>query len=474
MDPVPNLLAERYASDIMREIWSPRGKVLLEREFWIALMKAQRELGCDIPKAAISAYEECKDRIDLQEIRRREEITRHDVKARIEVFCQQAGYEHIHRGLTSRDVTENVEQLQLYRSLRLIELKGVAALVALSRRADQFKHLVITGRTHEMPAQPTTLGRRFAMFGEEFILALNRLHNLIERFPFRGIKGAVGTQLDALTLFDNDARKVDALERSVMRHLSGKKVLQVTGQIYPRSLDFEVVSALFQLSCSPSNFARSIRLMAGHELVSEGFSEKQVGSSAMPHKMNSRSCERINGFGRILQGHVAMAAAVAGDQWNEGDVSCSVVRRVLLPDCFFAIDGLIDTLLWVLRNLRPFPAAIEREKRKYMPFLATTTVLTEATKRGLGRETAHDIVREHALAAWNTLQSDETTENDLLDRLAGDSRLGMNRAHLQKMLDAEANLVGTAGAQVEAFLDQVRDWEERLPEALDYRAGGIL
>ena len=474
METVPNILAERYASDTMREIWSPRGKILLEREFWIALMKAQRELGCDIPEAAISAYEKCKNRIDLQEIRKREEIKRHDVKARIDVFCQHAGYEYIHKGLTSRDVTENVEQLQVYRSLRLIGLKGVAALLALSRRAEEFKNLVIAGRTHEMPAQPTTLGRRFAMFGEELILALSRLHNLIERFPFRGLKGAVGTQLDALTLFDDDARKVDALEKNVMRHLSGERFLQVTGQIYPRSLDFEIVSALFQLSCSPSNFARSIRLMAGHELISEGFSEEQVGSSAMPHKMNSRSCERINGFGRILQGHVAMAAGLAGDQWNEGDVSCSVVRRVLLPDSFFAVEGLIDTFIWVLRDLRPFPSVIEREKRKYMPFLATTTVLMEATKEGLGRETAHDIVREHALAAWKALQSGETTENDLLERLAGDSRLGMDRAHLRKILDAEANLLGTAEAQVDAFLDEVRDWEERFPEARAYQPGHIL
>lgn len=474
METIPNILAERYASDAMRKFWSPRGKVLLEREFWIAVMKAQRELGCNIPETAISAYEECKNRIDLEEIRRREEITRHDVKARIEVFCQAAGHEYIHKGLTSRDVTENVEQLQVYRSLCLVELKGVAALVELSRRVEEFRNLVIAGRTHEVPAQPTTLGRRFAMFGEELILALNRLHSLIERFPFRGLKGAVGTQLDALTLLSGDTRKVAALEQNVMRHLSGERVLQATGQIYPRSLDFEVVSTLFQLSCGPSNFARSIRLMAGHELIGEGFLEEQVGSSAMPHKMNSRSCERINGFGRLLQGHVSMAAGLAGEQWNEGDVSCSVVRRVLLPDSFFAVDGLIDTFIWVLRDLQPFPAAFEREKRKYMPFLATTTVLMEATKTGLGRETVHQIVREHSLAAWNALQRGKTSENDLLDRLAGDSRLGMDRARLGQILNSGTNLLGTAAEQVDSFLDEVQEWKEHFPEAPAYRPGQIL
>ena len=474
MDSVPNVLAERYASPKMREVWSARGKVLLEREFWIAVMKAQKELGSDIPVEAISAYEECKGEIDLEDIRKREKITHHDVKARIEAFCDLAGYEHIHKGLTSRDLTENVEQLQIYRSLSLTRFKSVAALLVLCRRAQEYKDLVITGRTHEMAAQPTTLGKRLVMHGEELLLSLCRIDELFSRYPFRGLKGAVGTQLDMLTLFDGDARKVAGLESRLLEHLGVEKVLRATGQVYPRSLDFEVVSALFQISCGPSSFAKSLRLMAGHELASEGFSEGQVGSSVMPHKMNSRSCERINGFNSILRGHVAMAASISGDQWNEGDVSCSVVRRVVLADSFLTIDGLLDTFISALLELKEFPASIERENNQYLPFLATTTVLMEAVKEGAGREFAHEVVREHSIRVRKDLLAGKIAENDLLDRLAADSRLGLSRTRLQEIVDRGIRLAGTASVQVDHFIKNSLSWKERFPEAENYLPDEIL
>src|SRR5690606_36131426 len=188
------------------------------------------------------------------------------------------------------------------------------------------------------------------------------------------------------------------LERRVAAHLGFTRVLDSVGQVYPRSLDLDVVSALVQLAAAPSSLALTVRLMAGHELATEGFRPGQVGSSAMPHKMNSRSCERVCGLAKVLAGYQTMIAGLAGDQWNEGDVSCSVVRRVALPDAFFAIDGLFETFLTVLDDLGAYPAVIVAELQRYLPFLATTKILVAAVKAGVGREQAHEAIKEHAVA----------------------------------------------------------------------------
>lgn len=473
-ETISNVLAGRYASPEMCEIWSARGRVLLERDLWIAVAKSQRELGLAIPDEAISAYERVRDRVDLESIRRREEVTLHDVKARIEEFCDLAGHEHIHKGMTSRDLTENVEQLQVLRSLELIREKAAAALSSLAKKAEEFSGLLISARTHNVAAQPTTLGKRLAMFGEELLEAFRSLEELVTRYPARGLKGAVGTQLDQLTLFDNDPEKAMMLEEKIVAHLGFGRALTNVGQVYPRSLDLDVVSHLCQLSASASSFAETLRLMAGHELASEGFRKGQVGSSAMPHKMNSRSCERINGFHAILQGHLSMAATMAGDQWNEGDVSCSVVRRVVLPDAFFAIDGTFETFLTVLNQMEVFPAVIEAENRRYFPFLATTTFLMEAVKAGSGREAAHEAIKEHAVAAVKALRSGEVMENDLLDRLAADGRMGLSRERLAALLEDRERLAGAATRQVESFCREVEAVRKRYPRAESIKVSPIL
>ncbi|MFM8337955.1 MAG: adenylosuccinate lyase [Opitutaceae bacterium] len=471
--PVPNVLAERYASPALREIWSQHGRVALERDFWIAVMKAQRDLGVPIPAEAIRDYEKVRSNIDLASIARRERVTLHDVKARIEEFSDLAKRQFIHLGLTSRDLTENVEQLQVLRSLKVVQFKSAAALLALGRQAEAHRDLMITGRTHNVPAQPTTLGKRLAMFGQELLLAHARIEELLGRYPVRGLKGAVGTQLDQLTLLGGDSGKVDQLESRVLKHLGFHASLSAVGQVYPRSLDFEVVSALHQLAAAAASCATTLRLMAGAGLLTEGFQAGQVGSSAMPHKVNARNCERICGFATILSGHVTMTGALAGHQWNEGDVSCSVVRRVALPDAFFAIDGLLETYLTVLRQMEVFPAAVAAENERNLPFLATTTILMEAVKRGAGRETAHEAIKEHALAAANALRSGDG-DADLLGRLAGDRRIGLGRRALQAILSENALFVGAAPHQVDAFLAEVKPLARRHRGAADYEPGRLL
>ncbi|HWA85381.1 MAG TPA: adenylosuccinate lyase [Opitutus sp.] len=471
--PIPNILADRYASPAMKDIWSQTGRIALERDFWIAVMKGQRDLGVPIPAEAIKDYERVKDTIDLASIAKRERVTLHDVKARLEEFSELAKRQFIHLGLTSRDLTENVEQLQVIRALKLVQFKAAAALLALARQAEAHRDLMITGRTHNVPAQPTTLGKRLAMFGQEMLIAFNHLEELVARYPVRGLKGAVGTQLDQLTLLGGRADKVDQLETRVLRHLGFRSSLFAVGQVYPRSLDFEVVSTLHQLAAGAASLATTLRLMAGAGLLTEGFQEGQVGSSAMPHKVNARNCERICGFATVLSGYVTMTANLAGHQWNEGDVSCSVVRRVALPDAFFAIDGLFETLLNVLRQMEVFPAAVAAENERNLPFLATTTILMEAVKHGAGRETAHEAIKEHALAAAKALRSGGG-DADLLSRLAGDKRIGLGQKALRAILSENARFVGAAPHQVDAFLEETKPLAKRFKAAADYRPGRLL
>jgi adenylosuccinate lyase len=475
---IPNVLAGRYASTSMAAIWSPEHKVVLERQLWLAVLRAQTELGVEVPADAIEAYQAVVERgtaaVDLASIAARERVTRHDVKARIEEFAALAGHEQIHKGMTSRDLTENVEQLQVLSSLALVRTKVLAILARLARRAAEYDALVLAGRTHNVAAQATTLGKRFASAADELLVALSRLDELGAHYPLRGIKGPVGTAQDMLDLLGGDAAKLTALEHSVADHLGFSRVLTSVGQVYPRSLDWDVLSALVHVAAAPSSLAKTIRLMAGHELVTEGFKPGQVGSSAMPHKMNTRSAERINGFTVILRGYASMAGELAGDQWNEGDVSCSVVRRVALPDAFFALDGLLETTLTVLDEFGAYPAVIERELDRYLPFLATTKVLIAAVRKGVGREAAHEAIRENAVAVALELREKGTDRNDLLDRLAADSRLGLSADELNGLLADPISFTGAAREQVGAVVRAVDAVLASDPAAAQYQPEPIL
>jgi adenylosuccinate lyase len=470
---LPDVLAARYASTPMVELWTPEAKVRLERRLWVAVMEAQRSLGVDIPEAAIADYRAVVDKVDLASIEARERVTRHDVKARIEEFAALAGHEHAHKGMTSRDLTENVEQLQVRSALELVRDRMVTALVRLAERAAENATLVMAGRSHNVAAQATTLGKRFANAGEEMLQAHRRVDELIARYPLRGIKGPVGTQQDQLDLLGGDAGAVDRLEAAVRAHLGFASSLTNVGQVYPRSLDLDVVAALAQAVAGPASLATTVRLMAGHELVTEGFAPGQVGSSAMPHKMNTRSAERVTGLAVVVRGYLSMTSELAGDQWNEGDVSDSVVRRVALPGAFLATDGLFETFLSVLEGFGAYPAVIGRELDRYLPFLATTKVLVAAVRAGVGREQAHEAIKEHAVAVA-LAQRAGAEGNDLLDRLAADPRLGLDRATLDAVLADRLGFVGTAPQQVEAFVRRVGELAAAAPAAAAYRPEPIL
>jgi adenylosuccinate lyase len=473
---IPNVLATRYASAQMQQIWSPVAKIVAERKLWLAVLAAQAELGVDFggddPAQVIADYTRVIEQVDLASIDARERVTRHDVKARIEEFNALAGHEHVHTGMTSRDLTENIEQRQLLSSLELVRERIVTVLVNLARLAVQYRDTAMAGRSHNVAAQTTTLGKRFATAADELLVAFTRVDELIKRYPARGIKGPMGTAQDMLDLFGGEVAKLDALEARVAEHLGFAQVLTATGQVYPRSLDYDVLAALVQTAAGPSSLATTIRLMAGQELVTEGFKEGQVGSSAMPHKMNTRSCERVNGLMVVLRGYASMAGELAGNQWNEGDVFCSVVRRVALPDACYALDGMFETFLTVLDEFGAFPAVIEAELQRFLPFLITTKVLMAAVRNGVGREVAHEAIKEHAVAVALGMRAGGS--NDLLDRLAADARLGLSRDQLDAALDDPIELTGSARHQVDVIAAKVAELAAQYPQAAAYHPGSVL
>jgi adenylosuccinate lyase len=465
-----SLLANRYASLAMNEIFAPEAKIIAERKLWIAVMRAQAALGHPISKNVITDYENVITQVDLNSIDVREKKTRHDVKARIEEFNALAGHEAIHAGMTSRDVTENIESLQIRNGLAIVHDKVVAVLARLGERAVQYAELPIAGRSHNVPAQITTLGKRFASAAEELLFAYERLTELQNRYPMRGIKGPVGTAQDSIDLLGSSEAH-QKLEAAIAKELGFNKVLDSTGQIYPRSFDYDVVTTLVQIAAAPSSLATSIRLMAGAELVTEGFKEGQVGSSAMPHKMNTRSCERVNGLSVVLRGYASMISELSGDQWNEGDVSCSVVRRVALPDAFYAIDGLLETILTVLDEFGAFPAVISAEIERYLPFLATTKILMASVKAGVGREIAHEVIKELAVKA--ALGMREGKNNTFLEDCAADDRLPLDRTELELLISEPIKFTGEARHQVSRMVARIVEVASAHPAAAKYKPNAI-
>ena len=465
-----SVLANRYASAEMKKIFAPEEKIIAERRLWIAVARAQSKLGHSIADSVIADYEKVITKVDLASIDAREKVTRHDVKARIEEFNALAGHEAIHAGMTSRDLTENIEALQIRDGLEIVRDKVVALLAALAAKAALYIDQPIAGRSHNVPAQITTLGKRFASAAEELLYAFERLESLQNRYPMRGIKGPVGTAQDSIDLL-GDSKAHQKLEAEIAAELGFSRVLVSTGQVYPRSLDYEVLTTLVQIAASPSSLATSIRLMAGAELVTEGFKAGQVGSSAMPHKMNTRSCERVNGLTVVLRGYASMVSELAGNQWNEGDVSCSVVRRVAIADAFYAIDGLLETMLTILNEFGAFPAVIAAELDRYLPFLATTKILMAAVKAGVGREIAHEAIKEHAVSA--ALGMREGRANNVLETLAADSRIPFDLAQLKALIGNPLDFTGDAHSQVSQVCDRIEVITRKFPAAAALKPGSI-
>ena len=473
----PNILSQRYATPEINQIFSEKGKILLERELWLTILKTQKKLGYPVPEEAIKKYEKAKNNINLDRIKEIELINKHDVKAKIEAYNEAAGgIEYIHMGMTSRDLTENVEQLQIKKASKIIFGKYISILRHLTDKAKEYRNIQLVARTHHQAAQPTLLGRRFAMWAEELHIHLKEFEKFIDNYPLRGIKGPVGTQLDMINILGS-INKTEQLEKEVAEKLGFKTTLNATGQVYPRSLDYKLAAHLTALSSACENFAKTIRLMAGYELVTEGFQEGQVGSSVMPHKMNTRSSERICAFAELQKMYTDGASRLIGDQWEEGDVSCSAIRRVIIPDAFYTADGLTETTLTVLNKMGPYPKIIETELNKYMPFLATTAILSHALSKGIGREQAHKTIKKHAIAEAISIRNTGKTENKLAFNLANDplfKEKTITEQDINKIIQEKTTYIGNAQNQIDAILKNTEPILNNYAKQADYEPQDIL
>jgi adenylosuccinate lyase len=441
----PNVLATRYATKEMVAIFDPVNKIIAERKFWITILNFQKKAGLPITDSDIAAYEKVINNVDLDSIEKREKASRHDVKARIEEFNALAGVEKIHIGMTSRDLTENIELIQIRDGLNLIRKRTLETLFLLEKNITKYEKTYLVGRSHNVAAQVTTVGKRFATCGEELLFSLTALEELLNRLPLRGLKGPVGSGQDGISALGS-AKDLAKMEETIEKEFGFENTLTSVGQIYPRSIDFEVVSKLLQIASAPSSMATTIRLMAGSGLASEGFKAGQVGSSAMPHKMNSRSSERINGMMVLLRGYTTMAADLAGDQWNEGDVSCSVVRRVVIPDSFYVIDGLLHTFMTILTEFGIFEDNINKELSENLPFLASTQILMSCVKAGMGREIAHEMIKKHATT---------TTPSNFFAALTGEKDFPLTIDQLNQLIKNPADFAGSAVEQSKEIADQI-------------------
>jgi adenylosuccinate lyase len=441
----PNVLATRYATKEMVAIFDPVNKVIAERKFWITILNFQKKTGLPITDSDIAAYEKVINNVDLVSIEKREKQSRHDVKARIEEFNALAGVEKIHIGMTSRDLTENIELIQIRDGLNLIRKRTLETLFLLEKNITKYEKTYLVGRSHNVAAQVTTLGKRFATCGEELLFSLTALEELINRLPLKGLKGPVGSGQDAISALGS-VKDLTKMEEVIAKEFGFENTLTSVGQIYPRSIDFEVVSKLLQIASAPSSMATTIRLMAGSGLASEGFKAGQVGSSAMPHKMNSRSSERINGMMVLLRGYTTMAADLAGDQWNEGDVSCSVVRRVVIPDSFYVADGLLHTFMTILTEFGIFEENINKELSENLPFLASTQILMSCVKAGMGREIAHEMIKKHATT---------TTPSNFFAALVSEKDFPLTIDQINQLIKNPADFAGSAVEQSKEIADAI-------------------
>lgn len=449
---IENILAKRYVSKEIKEIWSEKNRIIEERKFWVNALDVYKNLGLNISDKDIANYKKNIDNVDLKSIENRERNNLHDIKAKIEEFNSISNAKGAHLGWTSRDLSENIDFIQIYRSLEILKNKCFVILNRFSEIADEYKDTVICGKTHNVAAQLTTLGRRFAMFGEEFGIGLNNLCKLEKNLRTRGIKGAVGTQLDLMTLFDGDAKKVRQFEKDLFKKYHNLKIFNACGQVYPRSQDFQLASLLVNISSSLANFAKNIRLMAGNGQINEGFKENQVGSSAMPHKMNARNCERINGLFVILKSCQSMLADLTGEQWNEGDVTCSVVRRFALPNTFFSFDAILETTYHVLNNFKIFSNRIDSECQDYLPFLLSSKFLNSAVKKDNDREKIHKIIKKYSNQIYQDFVNNKCKPIKLLDKLAESDQFPLSKEDLLKLYQVGQNEVGLAKENIKDFI----------------------
>lgn len=463
-----NPLITRYAGRPMAELWSSQRKFSTWRRLWIALARAERELGLDISDAQLDELEAAVDAIDFEAARRYEKKLRHDVMAHVHTYGDAAPNARaiIHLGATSCYVTDNTDLILLRDGLRMVRDRLVGAIDALASFADRWKAEPCLGYTHFQPAQLVTVGKRATLWCQDLMLDLREVERRLADLRFLGAKGTTGTQASFLDLFDGDHAKVEELDRRVAAAFDFEEVFPVTGQTYPRKLDSLVVTALAGIAESAHRFGSDLRLLAHERELEEPFEADQIGSSAMAYKRNPMRAERMCAIGRFLMAQTAAASQTGATQWLERTLDDSAIRRIVLPQCFLAADALLTLYLNVVPGLVVRPAVIARHVERELPFMATEAILMAGVRAGGDRQDLHERIRVHSVAAAEALK-DGADRNDLLDRLKADP--AFSTVDLDAAL-APARFIGRCPEQVDAFLAaEVAPIRQRYPEQLGQR-----
>ncbi len=462
-DSYQNPLITRYASPEMATIFGPRHRARIWRELWIALAETERELGLDISQSAIAAMRAHVDEIDLARIAEIEAEVRHDVMAHIHQFGEVAPAAKgvIHLGATSAFVTDNADLVQHKEALVLIRRRLLNVIAAFKEQAVKYRGLPTIGYTHLQPAQPTTLGKRITLWIQDLLLDLEALEFEFERLRFRGARGATGTEASFNILFDGDGEKIERLNRMIAAKMGFTQVFGVSAQTYPRKLDASLLGVLSGIAQSLSKLANDIRLLQSFGELQEPFGKAQVGSSAMPHKRNPMRCERINALARHVIVVAQDPAITAATQWLERTLDDSANKRIAVPEAYLAADAILLIAHNVAAGLLVFPEIAARRLNEQMPYLAAEPLMIHAAKRGGDRQALHERIRRHAVAAADRVHRGEP--NDMIDRLAADREIGIDRAELERLLSPQA-MVGRAPHQVDRF---VAEWVD--PVLLKYK-----
>ncbi len=453
-DSYSSPLAERYASGEMLALWSPQRRHATWRRIWLALARAEYELGADIPAAALAEMERHLDDIDFARVADYERHTRHDVMAHVKAFgdVAPAARAYIHYGATSADITDNADLILMRDGLRILRERLVRVLGALAKFAREWRDEPTLGYTHLQPAQPTTVGKRATLWMEDLVLDFHDLEHLDRTLPFRGIKGTTGTQASFLRLFDGDHAKVRELDRRVTEDMGFARSLPVTGQTYSRKLDARVLGVVAGIAASAAKFSSDIRMLQAFGEIEEPFEKEQVGSSAMAYKRNPMRSERIASLARFVLSLEPNANQTHSVQYFERTLDDSANRRLVIPEAFLATDAILMLTLNIVRGLQVHPARIRRRLEDEIPFMATEEIIVAAVKAGGDRQDAHETIRRHSMDA--RAQVSNGRQNDLLDRLASDKTSGVTRQMAADLGDPR-RFIGRAPEQVDEFLANV-------------------
>jgi adenylosuccinate lyase len=448
-------LAERYASKAMLELWSHKTRYGLWRRLWLALAEAEQELGVDIPGDAIDQMRKHLDDVDFEAVAAYEKKFRHDVMAHVHAFgdVAPAAKKFIHYGATSAYVTDNADVILMRRGMELLRGRIIEALRSLGTFARQWAKEPTLGSTHLQAAQPTTVGKRATLWMQDLVLDLADLDIRIETMPCRGVKGTTGTQASFLEIFSGDHQKVRRLDRLVTEKIGFKTSIPVSGQTYTRKIDAQVLGVVAGIAASASKFSGDLRMLQALGEIEEPFEKDQIGSSAMAYKRNPMRAERIASLARFVISLEPNANLTHSVQYFERTLDDSANRRLSIPESFLATDAILILLNNIVAGLEVHPARIRRRLMDELPFMATEELIVRSVRAGGDRQEAHEIIRQHSIAAARAVK-DEGTSNDMLERLAADKKFNVSIDDMKSVMDP-MRFVGRAPQQVEEFLAEV-------------------